>query len=388
MNALMHTYNQLPVRFTHGQGVTLFDDQGKSYLDGLAGIAVNCLGHAHPALVKTICDQAHKLLHVSNVYEIPEALACAEKLVAISGMDNVFFCSTGAEATECMMKLARKYGHDRGIAEPTIIVMEKAFHGRTIAAITASGSRKVQAGFEPLLPGFVRAPYNDLKAIETIAKNNHNIVAIMVEPVQGEGGVIVPSPDYLPGLRNICDKHEWLLMLDEVQSGVGRTGTWFGYQQYPGLMPDVVALAKGLAGGLPIGACLARGEVAQTFQPGNHGSTFGGNPLSTAAALCVLNTIEQENLLENADRVGRYFLKRLREDIAPLPHVIDVRGQGLWLGIEMDAPARSFLQKGLDEGILFSVTGETVLRFAPPMIFTEAHVDTMIAALKRMLTSV
>lgn len=388
MTALMHTYNQLPVRFTHGQGVMLYDDQGKAYLDGLAGIAVNCLGHGHPALVKTICEQAQKLMHVSNVYQIPEAEACAKKLVEISGMDNVFFCSTGAEATECMMKLARKYGHERGIDEPTIIVMEKAFHGRTIAAITASGSRKVQAGFEPLLPGFVRAPYNDLKAIETIAKHNHNIVAIMVEPVQGEGGVIVPSPDYLPGLRKICDKHGWLLMLDEVQSGVGRTGTWFGFQQYPGLLPDVVAMAKGLAGGLPIGACLARGDVAKIFEPGNHGSTFGGNPLCTAAALCVINTIEKEGLLENAKQVGAYFLKRLQDEIAPLPHVNDVRGQGLWLGIEMDAPARSFLQKGLDEGILFSVTGDTVLRFAPPMIFTKAHVDTMIEKLKKILTCV
>jgi acetylornithine aminotransferase len=386
MTALMNTYNQLPVHFTHGKGVMLYDEQGKAYLDGLAGIAVNCLGHAHPALVKTICDQASKLIHVSNVYQIPEAEACAEKLLSISGMDAVFFCSTGAEATECMMKLARKYGHDRDIQEPTIIVMDKAFHGRTIAAITASGSRKVQAGFEPLLPGFVRAPYNDLKAIETIAKNNHNIVAIMVESIQGEGGVIIPSPDYLPGLRKICDKHGWLLMIDEVQSGMGRTGTWFGFQQSPGLRPDVIAMAKGLAGGLPIGACLARGEVAKTFAPGNHGSTFGGNPLCTSASLCVLNTIEKEGLVENAKRVGAYFLKRLREEIAPLPHVVDVRGQGLWLGVEMDAPARPLLLKGLEEGILFSVTGDTVIRFAPPLIFTEADVDTMIKKLKKILT--
>jgi acetylornithine aminotransferase len=380
----MDTYQQLPVAFTHGEGVYLYDKNNKRYLDGLGGIAVNVLGHAHPAIVTAVTEQIKRLAHVSNVYQIPEAMACAEKLVALSGMDNVFFSNSGAEANEAMIKLARKWGHEKGIEEPTIIVMENAFHGRTLATLTASGSRKVQAGFEPLVPGFVRAPYNDLAALEAIAKNSQNIVGIMVEPLQGEGGMLVPSPDYLPGIRALCDKQGWLMMLDEVQSGIGRTGTWFAYQQYD-LKPDLMALAKGLAGGLCIGATLARGEVAHTFKPGNHGSTFGGNPLSTHTSLAVLNAIEKEKLLENTQRVSAYFFKRLRETILPMEHVVAVRGQGLWLGIEMDQPARPWLLKAAEEGLLFSVTAQNVIRFAPPLIFQEKHVDEAIEILLRVL---
>jgi acetylornithine/N-succinyldiaminopimelate aminotransferase len=380
----MNTYQQLPIAFTHGEGVYLYDTNNKRYLDGLGGIAVNVLGHAHPALIEAVTEQIKRIAHASNVFIIPEAMACAQKLVDLSGMDNVFFSNTGAEANECMIKMARKWGHEKGIEEPQIIVMENAFHGRTMGTLTASGSRKVQAGFEPLLSGFIRAPYNDLPALEAIAKRAHNVVAIMLEPLQGEGGMRVPSPDYLPGVRQLCDKQGWLMMLDEVQSGVGRTGQWFAYQHYD-FKPDLMALAKGLAGGLCIGATLARGPVAQILQPGNHGSTFGGNPLSTRASLAVLHAIEKENLLENTRRVSDYFFKRLREDILPLNSVVDVRGQGLWLGIELDQPARPFQLKAAEHGLLFNVTAEKVIRFAPPLTFQEKHVDECIEILKKVL---
>lgn len=383
--ALMTTYNPLPIAFERGEGVYLYDTDGKRYLDGLAGIAVNCLGHAHPALVEAIRDQAGKVLHTANVYTIPYQIECARKLVELSGMDNVFFSSTGAEANECAIKLARMYGHEvKNIDEPAIIVMEKAFHGRTMATLTASGSRRVQAGFEPLVQGFVRAPYNDLEAIENIAKHNHNIVAILVEPTQGEGGLFVPDDNYLPGLRKICDEHGWLLMLDEVQSGIGRTGKMFAFEHH-NIKPDVVTLAKALGGGIPVAATLASGVAATLFKPGNHGSTFGGNPLSTRAALTVLETIEKDKLLQNVQNVSKYFFEQLREHILPMKHVVDVRGQGLWIGVEMDAPARPLLYAGAEAGILFSVTAEKVLRFAPPLIFQKEHVDEIIVGLKKII---
>lgn len=383
-DVLMHTYNPLPVAFEHGEGVWLFDENGKQYLDGLAGIAVNTLGHAHPAIVAAVTEQVKNIIHCSNVYTIPYAIKCAEKLVALSGMDNVFFSNTGAEANECMIKLARKYGHEKGIDEPVIIVMEKAFHGRTMATLTASGSRKVQAGFEPLVSGFARAPYNDLKAIESIAENNRNVVAVMVEPVQGEGGINVPSPDYLPGIRKLCDEHGWLMMVDEVQSGVGRTGEWFGFQHYD-FKPDVMALAKGLGGGICMGATLARGDAASLFEPGNHGTTFGGNPLSTRVALTVLETIEKENILEQVKHVSRRFFKKLNDEIAPLDGVVEVRGQGLWIGVEMAEPARPLLLEALNEGLLFSITAEKVVRFAPPLIFQDDHVDMAVERLAKVI---
>lgn len=381
---LMNTYQPLPIAFERGEGVYLFDTNNKEYLDLLAGIAVNVLGHAHPAIVEAVSEQIKLIAHCANTYQIPYAVACAKKLIEISGMDNVFFSSTGAEANECMIKIARKYGHDKGIDDPTIIVMEKAFHGRSMACLTASGSRKVQAGFEPLVPGFVRAPYNDLEALKTIAKHNNNIVGIMVEPLQGEGGMVVPSPDYLPGIRKLCDEHGWLMMLDEVQSGIGRTGTWFGFQHYD-LKPDLISLAKALGGGIPIGATLARGAAADVLKPGNHGSTFGGNPLCTRVALTVLNTIEEDNLLENTRRISDYFFKRLREEILPLQHVVDIRGQGLWIGIELDVPARPYLLKAAEEGLLFNVTAEKVIRMAPALILTEGDVDEAIKIFKKIL---
>jgi acetylornithine aminotransferase len=381
----MNTYQQLPIAFERGEGVYLFDTHNKRYLDGLAGIAVNVLGHAHPAIVEAVTDQIKRVAHTSNVYEIPYAIECAQKLIDLSGMDTVFFSNSGAEANECMIKLARKYGHEKNIDNPQIIVMENAFHGRTMGTLTASGSKKVQAGFEPLITGFIRVPYNNLKAIEDLS-DNPNIVAVMVEPLQGEGGVILPAPDYLPGIRKLCDKNGWLMMLDEVQSGIGRTGKWFGFQHYD-FKPDVMALAKGLAGGLPIGATLARGKAAELFKPGNHGSTFGGNPLCTRTALAVLNTIEKDNLLENTQTVSAYFFKKLRDEILPLEHVVDIRGQGLWIGIEMDQPARPWLLKAADEGLLFSVTAEKVIRFAPPLIWSKANVDEAIKILKKILNN-
>jgi acetylornithine/N-succinyldiaminopimelate aminotransferase len=296
---LMNTYARQPLAFVRGEGAYLWDETGKRYLDAVAGVAVNGLGHAHPKLVKAIADQAATLIHSSNLYRVLRQEELADRLCAISGMDRAFFCNSGCEANEAAIKLARLYGHGKGIEVPTIIVMEKAFHGRTMATLTATGSRKIQAGFEPLLSGFARVPFNDLDAIRHVAEHNKSVVAVLVEVVQGEGGINLLAPDFLAGLRALCDAHGWLLMLDEVQTGIGRTGTWFGFQ-HSGVMPDVMALAKGLGSGMPIGACLARGAAAEVFQPGNHGSTFGGNPLACAAALATLDAIEDEKLLDNA----------------------------------------------------------------------------------------
>ena len=301
---LMNTYNRQPVAFVRGEGAYLWDEAGKRYLDAVAGVAVNGLGHAHPKLVKAIADQAATLIHSSNLYRIPRQEELADKLCALSGMDKVFFCNSGCEANEAAIKLARLYGHHKGIEVPTIIVMEKAFHGRTMATLTATGSRKIQAGFEPLLSGFARVPFNDLEAIRHVAEHNKSVVAVLLETVQGEGGINVLPSDYLVELRQICDAHGWLLMLDEVQSGIGRTGAWFGHQ-HSGVMPDVMTLAKGLGSGVPIGACLARGTAADVFQPGNHGSTFGGNPLACAAALTTLTAIDDEKLLDESRGVRR-----------------------------------------------------------------------------------
>ncbi len=382
--SLMTTYNPLPIAFTHGEGVYLFDETGKKYLDGLAGIAVNCLGYNHPALTAAVQDQAAKIMHCSNAFTIPLQIECAEKVVQLSGMDSAFFCSTGAEANECMIKIARLYGRQKEIAEPVVIVMEDAFHGRTMATLSASGSRKVQAGFEPLVQGFARAPYDDLEAIRTIAKNNPNVVAIMCEPLQGEGGMRVPDSDYLPGLRQICDEHDWLLMLDEIQSGVGRTGKMFAFQHYD-FTPDVMSLAKALGGGVPMGACVAAGKAASLMQPGNHGSTFGGNPLASRAALTVLETIERDNLLANVERVGGYFKQQLQQHIAPLDGVVDIRGQGLWLGVEMQELARPLQLKAVEAGIIFNIAREKILRFAPPLILQEEHVDQIIKVLRELI---
>jgi acetylornithine/N-succinyldiaminopimelate aminotransferase len=364
---LMPTYARQPVAFARGEGVWLWDIEGKRYLDGLSGIAVNGLGHGHPRFVRALADQAARLIHASNLYRIPEQEQLADLLCALSGMDNVFFCNSGCEANEAAIKLARLYGHHKGVDQPTIVVMEKAFHGRTIATLSATGSRKVQAGFEPLLSGFVRIPYNDLSTLEQVAARNKNIVAVLVEPIQGEGGIVVPDDGYLPHLRAACDRYGWLLMLDEVQSGIGRTGKWFAHQVF-GIKPDVMTLAKGLGNGVPIGACLAAGAAAQVFHPGNHGSTFGGNPLACVAAHTTLSIIADERLTDNAVRIGDLIRAGLHERLGKHAQVKEIRGKGLMVGIDLDRACNSVVQTGLDRGLLINVTADTVLRLLPPLI--------------------
>lgn len=376
---LMNTYARQPVAFVRGEGAWLWDEAGKRYLDAVAGVAVNGLGHAHPKLVKAIADQAATLIHSSNLYRIPRQEALADRLCALSGMDKAFFCNSGCEANEAAIKLARLYGHGKGVEVPTIIVMEKAFHGRTMATLTATGSRKIQAGFEPLLSGFARVPFNDLDAIRHVAEHNKNVVAVLLEVVQGEGGINMLDAGYLAGMRAICDAHGWLLMLDEVQTGIGRTGTWFGFQ-HSGVMPDVMALAKGLGSGMPIGACLARGAAADVFKPGNHGSTFGGNPLACAAALATLDAIESENLLENARVRGEAIRAGLRAALNGMHGVVDIRGEGMMIGIELDRPCGELVAVARDAGVLINVTADKVIRLVPPLIYGAAEVDALVAA--------
>ena len=376
---LMNTYARQPVAFVRGEGAYLWDEAGKRYLDGVAGVAVNGLGHAHPKLVKAIADQAATLIHTSNLYRIPRQEALADRLCELAGMDRAFFCNSGCEANEAAIKLARLYGHGKGIEVPTIIVMEKAFHGRTMATLTATGSRKIQAGFEPLLTGFARVPFNDLEAIRHVAEHNKSVVAVLAEVVQGEGGINLMAPDYLAELRAICDAHGWLLMLDEVQTGIGRTGTWFGFQ-HSGVMPDVIALAKGLGSGMPIGACLARGAAADVFKPGNHGSTFGGNPLACAAALATLDAIEDEKLLDNARVRGEAIRSGLRQALAGVHGVVDIRGEGLMIGVELDRPCAELVAVARDAGVLINVTADTVIRLVPPLIYGAAEVDALVSA--------
>jgi acetylornithine aminotransferase len=369
MSHVMNTYARLPVAFERGEGVWLWDMQGKRYLDALAGVAVCGLGHAHPRLTAVLREQVGTLVHTSNIYEIAFQEKLAERLAAISGMQSAFFCNSGCEANEAAIKLARLYGHRRGVESPAIVVMEQAFHGRTIATLTATGSRKAQAGFEPLLAGFVRVPFDDLEAVRRVAVNNRNVVAVLVELVQGEGGVNVCHPDYLNGLRAICDENHWLLMLDEVQSGTGRTGTWFAYQ-HSAVKPDVVTLAKGLANGIPIGTCIATGEAATLFKPGSHGSTFGGNPLACRAALETLAIIEEDGLMANAVGIGDFLRAELGARLAGNPGVIDVRGAGLMVGVELAVPCGELVARALEAGLLINVTADTVVRLLPPLIYT------------------
>ena len=376
---LMNTYNRQPVAFVRGEGAYLWDETGKRYLDAVAGVAVNALGHGHPKLVKAVSEQAASLIHSSNLYRILRQEELADKLCALSGMDKAFFCNSGCEANEAAIKLARLYGHGKGIEVPTIIVMEKAFHGRTMATLTATGSRKIQAGFEPLLSGFARVPFNDLEAIRHVAEHNKSVVAVLIEVVQGEGGINVLPSEYLAELRKICDVHGWLLMLDEVQTGIGRTGTWFGFQ-HSGVMPDVMALAKGLGSGVPIGACLARGAAAEVFTPGSHGSTFGGNPLACAAALATLQTIEEEKLLDNARVRGEAIRSGLRAALVGVHGVVDIRGEGMMIGIELDRPCGELVAVARDAGVLINVTSDMVIRLVPPLIYGTAEVDTLVTA--------
>jgi len=376
---LMNTYARQPVAFVRGEGAYLWDEAGKRYLDAVAGVAVNGLGHAHPKLVKAISEQAAALIHSSNLYRVLRQEELADRLCKLSGMDKVFFCNSGCEANEAAIKLARLYGHNKGIEVPTIIVMEKAFHGRTMATLTATGSRKIQAGFEPLLTGFARVPFNDLEAIRHVAEHNKSVVAVLLEVVQGEGGINVLPSEFLVGLRQICDANGWLLMLDEVQTGIGRTGTWFGFQ-HSGVAPDVMALAKGLGSGVPIGACLARGAAADVFQPGNHGSTFGGNPLACAAALATLQAIEEEKLLDNARVRGEAIRAGLRAALNGVQGVVDIRGEGMMIGVELDRPCGELVAVARDAGVLINVTADTVIRLVPPLIYGAAEVDALVAA--------
>lgn len=380
MPHLMNTYNRLPVAFTHGEGVWLYDVDGKRYLDALAGIAVNTLGHAHPKLVQALSHQAGRLIHTSNLYRVPQQEALSDKLAEISGLDEVFFCNSGCEANEAAIKLARLYGHQKGIENPVVVVMEQAFHGRTLATLSATGNRKVQAGFEPLVSGFVRVPFDDLPAVEHLAQNNASVAAILLEPIQGEGGIRVAHADYLRALRRICDERGWLLMFDEVQCGVGRTGTWFAFQ-HAGILPDVMSLAKGLGGGVPIGACLAAGPAAGVFKPGNHGSTFGGNALACAAALETLRVVEADGLLANAARVGEVIRGAFKAGLADLPGIVSIRGDGLMIGVELDRTCGELVGRALEAGMLINVTAERVVRLLPPLIMTEREAADMVARL-------
>ena len=375
MSHVMNTYARLPVAFERGEGVWLWDTQGRRYLDALAGIAVCGLGHAHPQLTAALQKQLGRLVHTSNLYGIPLQEELADRLSEISGMERIFFCNSGCEANEAAIKLARLYGHKRGIESPAIVVLDKAFHGRTIATLTATGSRKVQAGFEPLLSGFVRVPFDDLEAVRRVAASNRNVVAVLVELIQGEGGINICHPDYLKGLREICDENKWLLMLDEVQSGTGRTGKWFAYQ-HSNVKPDVVTLAKGLGNGVPIGTCLAAGEAATLFKPGNHGSTFGGNPFACAAGLETLRIIEADGLMRNAVEIGDFMREELRARLANLPAVKDIRNAGLMIGIELTVPCGDLVTRALDAGLLINVTADTVVRMLPPLIYTRENAET------------
>lgn len=382
--ALMNTYGIRKLTLAKGQGSRVWDTHGKEYLDALAGIAVCGLGHAHPAVTAAVSQQAATLVHCSNLYNIPVQEQLADKLHSLSGMTNAFFGNSGAEANEAAIKLARLYGNNRNVKVPTIIVMEKSFHGRTMATLSATGNRKVQAGFEPLVSGFARAPYNNIEAIHTIADNNPDIVAVLVEPILGEGGIYMPDANYLKMLREVCDRNQWLLMLDEIQTGNGRTGSWFNYQQQ-GILPDVVTTAKGLGNGVPIGACLASGIAATLLKPGNHGSTFGGNPIACAAALATLQVIEEENLCARAAQLGSQLRARFAETLGHCEGVKEIRGQGLMIGIELDRPCGDLVAMAADAGLLINVTSESVIRLLPPLTFSDAEGEQLVSILSPLV---
>ncbi len=383
---LMNTYGRQPVTFVKGEGVWLTDTAGDRYLDALSGVAVNGLGHAHPKFTAALNAQIARLIHVSNIYQIAEQSALADKLAEISGMDKIFFCNSGCEANEAAIKLARLHGHNKGIDHPEIIVMDQSFHGRTMATLSATGNRKVQAGFEPLVSGFLRVPFDNLEAIKTIASHKNNVVAILVEPIQGEGGVHIPAnlKTYFQGLREICDANGWLLMLDEVQSGIARTGTWFAFQ-HTGIVPDVMTLAKGLGSGVPIGACVARGAAADTFSPGKHGSTFGGNPLATAAGLATLNIIAEENLRENAQTVGDYINQLLTDALKGQKGIVQIRNAGMMIGVELDRPCAELVKQGLEAKLLINVTSEKVIRLLPSLVMNKQEAEELVNRLAPLI---
>lgn len=367
---LMKNYAPLPVTFTKGEGASLWDTDGKQYLDVLSGVAVCSLGHAHPDVAMAIAKQAKQLIHTSNWYHIAHQEKLAAELCKLSGMSNVFFSNSGAEANETAIKLARLYGHSKDIDEPAIIVMDGSFHGRSLATLSATGNRKVHAGFEPLVQGFVRAPYNDLDAIENIAKNNKNVVAVLVEPIIGEGGINIPDVNYLAGIRKLCDDNGWLMILDEIQTGMCRTGEWFAFQ-HTDITPDIMTLAKALGNGVPIGACLAKGIAAELFHPGNHGSTYGGNPLVCAAALAVVNAMKTQNLAARSKALGNTMLAQFKTELAENPAIIDIRGIGLMLAVELDRPCGELMKIALEQGLLINVTADKVVRLLPPLIISD-----------------
>jgi len=385
MTTLMNTYGARTLTLVKGEGSRVWDDKGNSYLDAISGIAVCGLGYSHPAVTKALSHQAATLIHCSNYYNIPSQQKLADLLIQQSGMDKVFFSNSGAEANEASIKIARKYGNEKGVKNPAIIVMANSFHGRTLATLSATGNPKVQIGFEPLVEGFIRVPFDDVAAVEAAAKEHSNIVAILVEPVQGEGGIRVPAPDYLNKLRAIADANDWLLMLDEIQTGNGRTGTFFAYQ-HNGILPDVVSTAKGLGNGVPIGACLARGKAAEVLQPGNHGTTFGGNPLATSAGVAVIEALLAEGLIAKAKTLGDKLLADFKTKLAGNPKVVEVRGKGLMIGIELNAPAAELMDKARAKGILINVTSVNTIRLLPTFILTDAEADELVTKVVELVT--
>ena len=385
--AIMPTYGRQDVAFIKGDGTWLEDNHGNRYLDALGGLAVIVLGHANKAVSRTLKEQSETLLHTSNLYRIPKQEQLAEALRRLSGMKNMFFGNSGAEANECAIKIARLYGHNKGIENPTIIVADSSFHGRTLATLTATGNRKVQAGFEPLVKGFIRVPYNDIGSVNAISEQKNSVVAIMVEPVQGEGGIQVPDNDYLQKLRQLCDANDWLLIIDEIQCAIGRTGTFFCYEQ-SGILPDVVTIAKGLANGVPIGVCLASGEAAEVMQPGTHGSTFGGNPLSCATALTVLQEVEVNNLAERAAELGNRMMEQFRARLEGLNIVKEIRGKGLMIGIELDSPCGELVARAFDKGLLINVTAEKVVRLLPHLTTTDEEADQIVDIVSELIETV
>ena len=386
MPHVMNTYGRLPLALSHGRGCWLWDTQGRRYLDGLGGIAVNTLGHAHPKLVPALQDQIAKLIHSSNYYQVPLQEQLAAKLCEISGLSNVFFCNTGLEANEGALKIARKFGHDKGIARPEIIVYEKAFHGRSIATLSATGNPKVQKGFEPLVEGFVRVPLNDIAAVEEVARTNPNVVAVFLEVIQGEGGINPTRWEYLRDVRRVCDERGWLLMLDEVQCGMGRTGKWFAHQ-WAGIKPDVMPLAKGLGSGVPVGAIVVGDKAKDVLGPGNHGTTFGGNPLAMRAGVETLRIMEEERLLENAATVGAQLRAGLERELAGVKGVKEIRGQGLMLGIELDRSCGELLQRAAEAGLMISITADSVIRLVPPLILNADEAAQIVAILSPLIKS-
>lgn len=380
MPHVMPTYGRLPIALSHGEGVRVWDTEGRRYLDALSGIAVNTLGHKHPKLVPALQDQIEKMIHCCNYYQVPLQEELARLLVERSGMSNVFFCNSGLEANEAALKIARKYGHDKGIARAEVVVYEKAFHGRSIATLSATGNPKVHAGFEPLVEGFVRVPLNDIEMLEDVARTHPNVTAVFLEVIQGEGGINPARVEYLQAVRELCDKQGWLLMLDEVQCGMGRTGKWFAHQ-WAGIQPDVMPLAKGLGSGVPIGAVVCGPKAANILQPGNHGTTFGGNPLAMRAGIETIKIIEDDQLLANATRVGKHLQDALRRELGELKGVSEIRGQGLMIGIELDRPCGVLLQRAVDAGLLLSITADKVIRLLPALIVTQEEADEIVATL-------